>query len=319
MALYLSADGGGTKLNVVLFDEQANLLASAQAGGVNANFSKDEAVRSRCRMALAHCLVGVKTIDTAYVGVAGGERILLETARELTDIQCVRRLGEGAMALAAGAGTRFGVLAQAGTGSDVFLIQPGFEDVIGGWGSLLGDEGSGYDIGLQALRAAIYDSDGRGAQTALTGMIIRHFGGKTIEDILQPLLRSETQRQDVAACALLASEAARKGDAVALELYKNAGASMARQAIALLERHGGRWQGPVVLGGSAWKGHPAMRARFVQDLESKFPGTCVESPAFEAVAGGAACMLLERGWMPEKVLATLKTSFSSFLYQQEGI
>ena len=75
--------------------------------------------------------------------------------------------GEGETALAA-AGAAYGIVAQAGTGSDAFLVQPGGQMSIGGWGYIFGDEGSGYDIGERTLRAAIHAFDGRGPKTLWT-------------------------------------------------------------------------------------------------------------------------------------------------------
>ena len=78
-------------------------------------------------------------------------------------------VNDATAALVGGTGHPFGVVCVAGTGSIAFGVNRAGERArAGGWGHLLGDEGSGYAIGLEALRAVCRASDGRGPQTALT-------------------------------------------------------------------------------------------------------------------------------------------------------
>ena len=89
------------------------------------------------------------------------------------------------IALVAGVGDEPGVVIVAGTGSIAYGRNARGEAArAGGWGYVLGDEGSGYWIGRLALRAVVRQADGRGAATALTPRMLAHFGVSRPQDLI---------------------------------------------------------------------------------------------------------------------------------------
>lgn len=131
-----------------------------------------------------------------------------------------------------------GILVLAGTGSMAWGGDGrGSEVRCGGWGHWFGDEGSAFDIGRAALRAAACSLDGRGPTTSLAERIPIAFDATDLWTVVGSLSVSPaTQRQRIAGLASLVDEAASAADGVAVELLTHAGEQLARHAITLWER-----------------------------------------------------------------------------------
>lgn len=320
---YLTADGGGTKLLALLYDERFRVLGRGEAGGTNSNFKAESAIKSDMESVLAQCFSSFPSgerpeLARADAVIVGPGELFESALRARANVGEFRLHGEGEIGLAAGAGVKHGVFALSGTGSDVFLEQPGYSDVIGGWGDVLGDEGGGYDVGVRALRAAIRSSDGRGERTLLEELVMKRFGASKLWDIVPQIYGSPDRRRLVASAALLVSQAAAEGDGVALGIYRGAGAELALQAEALLRRHGGRWVGPVVAGGGVWKGSRAMFDSFSERLRSAYPEAEPVLSEFEPVVGGAVLAAFSRGERAEEFMPKLRTGFAGWAYKLKG-
>ena len=100
------------------------------------------------------------------------------------------------IALVAGAGVGPGVVVIAGTGSIAYGRNAHDEAArAGGWGYILADEGSGFWIGRQALRAVVRAADGRGPATALTPLVLEFFGVTRAEQLVREVYRHLPQAQ----------------------------------------------------------------------------------------------------------------------------
>src|SRR5207244_3703467 len=117
------------------------------------------------------------------------------------------------------AGLASGIAIVAGTGSSTFGVAPdGRTGTAGGWGYLLGDEGSAYAVGREALRAVGHAADGHGRPTALTATVSAHLRLAQPRDLITAIYQSASPRTTIADLAPLVAEAARAGDAVATEI-----------------------------------------------------------------------------------------------------
>ena len=165
----LGIDAGGTKTVCHLADESGTLIAEARGPGANLQAAGElqvekvlhdvmaEAVGSRDVVPAAICL-GIAGVDRPEdsVIVAGIMRRIGAHARTLV-------VNDALVALEAGAPGRPGVVIISGTGSIAYGRNANNEGArAGGWGHVLGDEGSGYWIGRAALRAVLRESDRRG-------------------------------------------------------------------------------------------------------------------------------------------------------------
>ena len=97
-----------------------------------------------------------------------------------------------------------GAVALSGTGSDAFFVKDGkCLTCVGGWGPLLGDEGSGYDIGLNTLKAAIYSFDGRRERSMLYDLVMENWNLEDLWGIVTHLAGNPDARHEVASAAKL--------------------------------------------------------------------------------------------------------------------
>jgi len=173
-----------------------------------------------------------------------------------------------------------GVVVIAGTGSMVLGRTPdGTLRRAGGWGSLLGDDGSGYALGRAGLRAVAAAFDG-GPDTALRARLRNQFGIDNRDDLLDAVYQSAL---DVASVAPLVLDAAADGDAVATDLLATQVASLADQVGWLLARDTVLPPRLTLAGGLTQNDHYAHHLR--RALADRVPDATVERLRDEPVAG----------------------------------
>lgn len=241
----LGVDGGGTKTRVAVVDRAGNLCGTGVGGPANyddvgvagARESIGRAVDAACRLA------GVEPVrlDAAFLGLAGvvspqDRGVVGGIAHEL-GLAVSGRVGvdhDCRSALAGALVGRPGIVLIAGTGSSCFGVNAQGEDwLAGGWGHLLADEGSGYWLGVRALKAAVRAFDGRGEPTALLGRVRERLGLADLQEIMHRLYIDGITRAEIAALAPLVIEAARDGDRVALGLLTRGARQLADSARAV--------------------------------------------------------------------------------------
>ncbi len=321
MSYYIAADGGGSKLLVVLYDENFHILRALGTGGTNESFKPREQIEREIETLAENLFKGlpeeVNTIDSLDLSIVGDTKLLADSFGKYRKIKEMHSYSEGEAALGA-CGEKYGVVAQAGTGSDAFLVEPDESFTVGGWGALLGDEGSGYDIGLNSLKAAIYAFDGRGPYTALLPMILEKWRLEKPWDMVKKLVDDPDYRKTVASVTPLAANVANDSDPVALQIFENAGHALALQVLTAIRRYQKPIEGPVVLSGGAWKGCRAMADAFKSDLSKEYPGLPVRFPIFEPLVGSIVLGADRRGISFSSIENTLKTEFSAYLYKIGG-
>jgi len=316
---YIAADGGGTKLLTVLYDDAFNIVSAAKAGGTNLLFRPQETAEAEVRT-LADELIPpqIGEVEAFDASIVGPSEYLLGALRKKCPVKTVRHWGEGHVALAS-AGVRYGIVAQAGTGSDAFLIQPDGTRTVGGWGMTLGDEGGGYDIGLRTLKAAIYAEDGRGPKSVLPEMIREAWDLRVLYDMIGKVSGNPDARSLVASVTYLTERAAAMGDEAALAVYADAGHEMARQVLAVIRGGGGTWIGPVIASGGAWKGSARMFETFREEVRAVYPEAQIRFPDFEPLVGSViSCLLAEEHAECEdgRHMDILREKFGAYRYRK---
>ena len=314
---YIAADGGGTKLLAVLYDEDRNVVRSARTQGTNTLFRPKEAVLVEAEE-LAEALIpeGVEVIAAADFSIVGDASPYLDAIRRRCSLGDVQGHGEGHVALAS-AGVKYGVAAQAGTGSDAFFIQPGVNTGVGGWGMTLGDEGGGFDIGLKTLRAAIWSQDGRGPKSVLPELLKEAWGMKDLWEMVNRLTGNPDMRSLVASVTHITEKAAALDDPAAVSIYRNAGHELALQVLAAVRNGGGSFVGPVVASGGAWKGSRHMFEAFREEVSAVHPDAEIRFPDFEPLVGSVVLRMMEedRNTDERAHMEHLRRTFSAFRYK----
>jgi N-acetylglucosamine kinase-like BadF-type ATPase len=124
----------------------------------------------------------------------------------------------------------------------------------GGWGYLFGDEGSGYAIGVAALRAIMQAYDGRGPATLLTNFVLERRGLSSPQELIRNIYGSESPRLEVASLADLVEQAVGQGDEVAIGILDEAARELARTVAVIYPKLGASVSQLVITGGTIFHG-----------------------------------------------------------------
>jgi N-acetylglucosamine kinase-like BadF-type ATPase len=262
----LGIDAGGTKTVGLLADESGRVMAEARGGGANLQIHGELEVEKVFDRVIEK-LTGGRPVASLCLGIAGVDRardevVIRDILRRLGHRETARVVNDAVIALVAGAPERVGIVVLAGTGSIAYGVDAGGRHArSGGLGSLLADEGSGYWLGHQALRAAVRAADGRGPATRLQGLLFDALGIASVQEIVPMIYEQGLSRQRIAAFAILVQKARDDGDALAAELTQTAARELAMAVRAVASRLDlGGSSYPVVLAGGAFKACPCLSA-----------------------------------------------------------
>lgn len=156
-------------------------------------------------------------------------------------------VNDAAIVLAAGRTEGAVAALIAGTGSIVYAEAEAGPDGergsaaavrVGGWGPILGDEGSGYDLGRRALIAVLRAADGRGPQTLLTEKILAELGLSNPFALPPLVYRGGLDRPRIAALSRIVVASAQAGDEVARDIVRSGAAALAELIVTALRRLG---------------------------------------------------------------------------------
>ena len=237
---FLGVDGGQSSTKALIGDETGRVLGAGAGGPCNhvdaaAGLAKltsavEDSVARACEQAdLDPARVH---FEAACFGMSGGpddkEALLGRILRAAKLIVT----HDAMIALSGATGGEPGVITIAGTGSIAFgRNQSGETARAGGWGYLFGDEGGGFDLVRQAMRAALRFEEGWGPPTTLRVRILEATGARDANGALHRLYTADYPRSRVAVFSRLVDEAAMSGDQVALEILHGAA-----QQLAMLDR-----------------------------------------------------------------------------------
>ena len=317
---YIAADGGGSKLQAILYDENFRVIRRGRVAGINTLFKPIDIVQANVESMVKDLLQGqngepsITEIAAADLCLVGSRDIVSEALSRFATVEQLHFHSEPIVGLAASMKTS-GAVALSGTGADAFLVRDGnVLATIGGWGPLLGDEGSGYDIGLRTIKSAIYSQDGRGPKSILYDLVMEKWKLTELWDIVAHLAGNPDARHEVASAAALCAKAAGEGDRVALRIYEDAALELSLQTRTVIESRREDWNGNVVIMGGAWKGSPHMFDVFKRELELVYPDTTVERPLFEPVVGCTVLRCLREGLSLMEIQDELTRGFREFKY-----
>jgi N-acetylglucosamine kinase-like BadF-type ATPase len=287
-------DGGGSKTRAVVVDQEGRELGRATAGSSNYTAVGVEQAAAAVTDAVAEAVRsagGQVPVRALWAGLSGIDRpgareqlmpLIQSLAREI-------RLTNDAELLFGALPGGVGVVLIAGTGSIALgRDSNGTSARAGGWGHLMGDEGSGYDIGRRGLNAAARAADGRGPATALLAAFLRHFAVDRPLDMIAPIYRS-TEKAAIASLASIVFECAQAGDHVAAGIIADAARELAHAALAAGVQLGlDNELMPLALAGGLLIGHPSFRNEVVRVIRAARPvgQVCVvDDPALRAAQG----------------------------------
>lgn len=293
MSLFLAMDAGGTKTRGVLADE-TRVLAHATTGTVKLMRVGEAEASSRLRGLLTQlsleARVSLADVTRTCIGLGG---ISIDAVREWAEREIgevvggdLLLCGDQEIALDAAFKGGEGILLVAGTGSIVTgRAMDGTMYTAGGWGPALGDEGSGYWIGLEALRGGFWARD-RNIPTVLLEEIGGFWGIGSIGEIVEKA--NERPSPDYAALAPVVVKSAEQGDDLANAVLERAGEELAEQvslvALRMLET-GSTGEIGVAYTGSVIEHIGIVRESMVRALKQSAPRVKVMDGAVDSLEG----------------------------------
>lgn len=226
MSRYLGIDGGGTSLRVALVDAELRVLAEAHGETVNPSVVGHAVAAERVQTAIRAALeaAGLIARDVAAVGagIAGAARehsadwLRATLGAALPDVPQALA-SDVEIALVGAHGARLGILVLSGTGSCAYGVNAAGESLlVGGWGYLIGDEGSGYWIGRQALKCVAQIADQRRqdeTSRAFKAQVLDFLEIRTPRQMIQWVYREGAPVPRVATLAPLLLALAQEGNA----------------------------------------------------------------------------------------------------------
>src|SRR5258705_8243636 len=242
---FLGVDGGASKTAALVTDENGEPLGDGLAGPSNHLRVGIETASRNIERAVNKALVAAdvasREIVWAYCGIAGADHPAHR--QEVVDSLSIffprgnfTVDNDARIALTGAIGFGGGVVVIAGTGSVAFgRNEEGAEARAGGWGPIIGDEGSGFGIARAGFAAIMRAHDGRGPSTRMTEILKERYEMKP-EDLPPFVYATTTQTDDISRFSKLVVEAAQDGDATAAAILDGAGRELASAALAVARR-----------------------------------------------------------------------------------
>ena len=308
----LAVDGGGTKCLAVLMDSRGTLLGQGKAGSCNYQGVGKEAAIKELNLGIRGAISDFMErngsleepseidIDFAVMGIAGldtayDRNIILELVQQALEplpiqVQKLVVENDGFAALAGATDGSPGILVIAGTGSIVFGInEDGLTARAGGWGHRVGDEGSGYWIGKQAIMAALKAYDGRGEATQLRGWILPHLGLRDEEELFNWTYGPDYAVEKVGELSRLVSQAAAAGDGQSKHILAMAAEELFQGIRAVVERLSMKHKPfQLILQGGVLQNDGLVRQMLARKLENLAPSAKLDHARGEPIDGVTA-------------------------------
>ncbi len=300
MDYIIGIDGGGTKTVGILATETGEIVAKAQAGPSNyhvVGIEQTQAVLTEIISKLSTKVDNFQLESLSFrIGMAGlgreeDKKVIGQICDEI-GINKERILTHDAhIALVGGTGKQAGVIVISGTGSIVYGINESGKEVrAGGWGYLLGDEGSGYDIALKGLQAIARASDKRGKPTLLTDLILKKLELNAPNKLIR--WTHDASRDEIAQLAGLVFEAAEMNDEKAGQIIDNAFTELACAVETVTVQLEFTQQFDIVFSGGILLNQPLLADKLQRWIEKIIIGSTVIRPKHEP-AYGAVLLAME--------------------------
>jgi N-acetylglucosamine kinase-like BadF-type ATPase len=295
MGVIVGVDGGGSNTVVGVADADGRLLRTSRWGPSNPYAIGVETAGATLSEAIAGAL---RSEDRApddvmaiAVGLAGVEA---STASDAIRDQLIRMfpgarclvVNDAELVLTAGTPVGVGVAVISGTGSiAIGRDAAGRHGRAGGWGRILGDEGSGYHVGVAGLRAASNALEARGEPTALVDLLLARLGVHSVPELVQRV--QQLSPVEVASLAPVVATAASAGDRIAGVILTEAAADLAGAVRAVISQLEWAEPIPLALGGGLLCNWTRLREQCLEALRidelNLGPIECVPDPAVGAV------------------------------------
>ena len=304
----LGIDAGGTKTVALLADADGLVVGEGRSGGANLQAHGELEVEKVLHHVIDLALEGhVASPVAVCLGLAGVDRegdgeVIRAVMRRLGFRERTLIVNDALIALVAGVPLRpgsdtvsEGVVLISGTGSIAYGVNSrGQAARAGGWGTSLGDEGSGYWIGRRALKAVARDADGRGPRTRLTPLVLAHFALTRPEQLVSEIYDHAQGKRAIASLGQTVEQARAEGDVVATEIMRKAAEELTlavASVVTRLEMRGEQF--PILLSGGMIRSAQWLASEVTTRLAEVAPRSSVVALDGEPAMGAVRLALAQ--------------------------
>ena len=292
-------DGGGTNTRALIIDGSGQGHGLAKSGPSNYDYVGIEIARKNIGDAVqaAWNRAGLKPRPAAgiFLGIAGvtgmADRTTIEVIASKLHLAEPARVGvdhDIRILLAGGLGGEPGIALIVGTGSSCYARNAtGNAFKVGGFGPLVDDLGSGYALGVQAMRAAAFAADGRGPATSLSEAVMGFLDITSMDNFLRRVHHDGLTRTQIASLAPMVVSCAQTGDGIAMDILRRGAIDLAEMVAAIVRQMGCDGPLALVIGGGLGEAETIYRQELLQALRRLAPQITITQPLFPAVAGAA--------------------------------
>ena len=297
----IGIDAGGTKTLCQLADASGTVIAEARGPGANLQASGELQVEKVLHEVMEQA-IGERPIVPSVIclGIAGVDRpddalVVRGIMKRIGYKARIIVVNDALVALEAGVPGEPGVVIISGTGSICYGRNSRGEAArSGGWGYVLGDEGSGYWIGRAALRAVLREADERGPKTALTPLLLQHFDVDRAQNVIHQVYHTNLKPAAIGALARCVHAAYLDGDQVAVGILRGAANELEAGALSVARRLqliGTPFT--FILAGGIFRAVPWVQEELGRRLPVVARGASVKLLETEPAAGAVALALQE--------------------------
>ena len=316
MRLFAGIDGGGSKTLAIVANERGMVIGKGLAGSSNPNLVGIHVSIDNLRSALLMALRSSesKEIEVAVFGVAGSEA-QRQLSKKLSDsleyVKEVVVMNDSFICLAAGTLGRPGVVVVAGTGSITLAIDE--EDKViraGGWGYLLEDEGSGFQLGKEAVLETLKFLEGRAPPSKLVKAVLTKLEAKEVSDLLSSIYGSKNPVSKLASLAPLVVQLANEGDPAAMKIVDKATDGLVSCVASVISRSSFSSRPiPVILSGGVFAGQNIYLETFKSKLSRMLPESEPKTLELDPAVGALFLAFKRAGLLNNQLLSSLIESY----------
>ncbi|OGB62980.1 MAG: hypothetical protein A2Y94_09600 [Caldithrix sp. RBG_13_44_9] len=292
---YLGVDGGGTKTTAILSDLQGEIIRTARLGPGNIAVLDRGSVAQLIRNIIFELLESESVDQIAWAAFAfagAGRPEEKKTAHELIRALGVRNFSvmtDAEVLYYAIFGEDPGILISAGTGSICLVKTPDQKyQQIGGWGYLLGDEGSGFDIGRKAIKTALEEVTVKHNFSNFTSKLLSFYGLEHPENLISIIYSSVNPPRLIASCAKMVCQLAEMGEPLALGIVDQAAASLVNYTEQAVNYFGKSSKTPykIALAGGILEENSIVNHHFRRKIKEKRLDVIYKKQELEPAAAG---------------------------------
>ena len=295
----IGIDGGGTKTNALIVGQDGTIVAECSCGPTQLQTFGVKLVATSLFELIRECCNKVdckpENLQSIVMGIAGAGRASDRTG--LTDtlhaisvkkkflLKNITVETDVRIALEAAFAGSPGIVVIAGTGSiALYRTEDGKLLRVGGWGKIIGDEGSGYCIAKDALNVVMRQFDGRGDKTELTKKAFAHFDVSTHDELIAKVYHEQV---DIASFAPRVFEAVIEHDHIAHSILVRNATELAELVRKLIMQVRPKKILPVALMGGLLESNNPYSKMVKEKIVSSLPNVVIQKPKFSAAFGAA--------------------------------